>query len=90
MNESEVREQLRGWVLEHVKEPPAQGLTDETPILEAGLLSSLQVVEFILFIESVRGDEIDLDSLEPEVLTNLNTVYDAFFKSPPTAEPARA
>lgn len=80
MNESEIREQLRGWVLQHVESPPAGGLTDDTPILEAGLLSSLQVVEFILFIESVRGDEIDLDSLEPEVLTNLNTIYDGFFK----------
>lgn len=80
MNESEIRKQLRSWILENCKEPPSGGLTDETPILEAGLLSSLQVVEFILFVESVRGDEIDLDSLEPEVLTNLNTVYDEFFK----------
>jgi acyl carrier protein len=83
MNEAEIREQLRGWILEHCKEPPVQGMTDETPILEAGLLSSLQVVEFILFIESLRGDEIDLDSLEPEVLTNLDTVYAAFFKPQP-------
>ena len=80
MNESEIRDQLRDWILQNCKETPAGGLQDDTPILESGLLSSLQVVEFILFVESVRGDEIDLDSLEPEVLTNLNTIYDEFFK----------
>jgi len=80
MNEAEIREKLRAWVLEHVESPPAGGITDDTPILEAGLLSSLQVVDFILYIESLRGDEIDLDSLEPEVLTNLDTIYGTFFK----------
>ena len=55
-------------------------LKDDTPILESGLLSSLDVVELILFIENLKGAEVDVDDIEPEVLTNVNTIYDGFFR----------
>ena len=52
---------------------------DDTPILGAGLLSSLDVVELILFIESLRGSEVDVDSIEPEALTSIDTLCSTFF-----------
>jgi acyl carrier protein len=55
------------------------GFDDQTPILESGILSSLDVVELIVFIESLRGEEVEVDSIEPEALTNIDTVYDTFF-----------
>jgi acyl carrier protein len=56
-----------------------EGLDDQTPILESGILSSLDVVELILFVESLRGEEVDVDRIEPESLTNIDTLYDTFF-----------
>ena len=52
---------------------------DETPILGGGLLSSLDVVELVLFIENLRGSEVDVDSIEPEALTSIDTLCSTFF-----------
>ena len=79
MSESEIRERLRGWILERSGATGERLASDDLPILEEGLLSSLDIVEFILFIESLRGEEVDIEAIEPEVFTNINTLYKAFF-----------
>ena len=44
MQESEVRAKLRAWIVKHTKAAPAKAsaFTDETRILEEGILSSLE------------------------------------------------
>lgn len=79
MSESEIRKSLRGWILERSGAPGERLASDDLPILEEGLLSSLDIVEFILFIESLRGEEVDIEAIEPEVFTNVDTLYKAFF-----------
>lgn len=79
MQEQEVRAKLRDWIAKHAKKPLAADFNDETPVLELGILSSLDVVEFVLFIENLRGDEVDADNIEPEAFTNINTLHSAFF-----------
>ncbi|MAT84343.1 MAG: hypothetical protein CMD39_08645 [Gammaproteobacteria bacterium] len=80
MDEVTVKQQLRDWIVSRSKIPVSEGqLTDDTPIIEDGYLSSLDIVEFVLYIESLRGDEVDLDDLEPEVFESTNTMYQAFF-----------
>ena len=81
MDESEIRAALRAWILEHAKSASGVELTDSTPILETGLLSSLDVVEFVLFIEELRGEEVDTDDIEPEVFTSVDTLWAGFFAS---------
>ena len=80
MNEVEIKSKLKSWIISQSKQPVADHeLTDDTLIIESGFLSSLDVVEFVLFIESLLGDEIELEDLEPEVFTSTNTVYATFF-----------
>ena len=79
MNESEIRRQLRDWILNRSKNPPKGSFTDTTEILEEGILSSLDVVEFVLYIERLRGDEVDTDAIEPEAFTSIDTLYATFF-----------
>lgn len=80
MAEAEIRIQLRSWILERSGAPADRLSSDELPILDEGLLSSLDIVEFILFIESLREEEVDIEAIEPEVFTNINTLYEAFFE----------
>jgi acyl carrier protein len=80
MEETEVRGQLKRWIVEHAKNPVA-GLDDETAILEQGILSSLDIVEFVLYIESLRGSEVDTDAIAPEAFFSVNALYDAFFRA---------
>ena len=80
MAEDDIRKQLRGWILDRAGAPSERLQSDDLPILDEGLLSSLDIVEFILFIESLRGEEVDIEAIEPEVFTNINTLYEAFFQ----------
>jgi acyl carrier protein len=79
MDESHIRSRLREWILEHAKAASRDELNDQTRILENGLLSSLDIVEFVLFIEELRGEEIDTDDIEPEVFTSVDTLWAGFF-----------
>lgn len=79
MSETEVRAQLRSWILERAGAEDQADLRDDFPLLEEGLLSSLDVVELILFIESLTGEEVDVSVLEPESFSSIDTVYRTFF-----------
>lgn len=79
MQESEIRTKLRNWIVKHAKVPAGPELSDQTLILEEGILSSLDIVEFVLFIESLRGEDIDVDDIDPQVFTSIDTLHAAFF-----------
>ena len=79
MDEKQLREALREWTLERSSAPPAALSDDQQPILDEGLLSSLDVVEFILFIEDLRDEEVDIEAIEPEVFNNIDSLMTAFF-----------
>ncbi|MCB9885704.1 MAG: acyl carrier protein [Planctomycetes bacterium] len=79
MSETEHRRQLRDWIKNRSRQEGAGAITDDTAILEEGILSSLDIVELVLFIESLRGSDVDLESIDPEAFTSVNTIYTAFF-----------
>jgi hypothetical protein len=76
MSEAEIRNSLRGWILERSGAPGERLASDDLPILEEGLLSSLDIVEFILFIGPARGG--GHRGGRAGVL-NVDTLYKAFF-----------
>lgn len=79
MTETEIRQQLRTWIVNRTRDMP-NGLRDDTPILESGILTSLDVVELILFIENLRGGvEVSVDALEATAFHDINTIYRTFF-----------
>lgn len=80
MSESEIRSALRDWIVDRAKEKPDE-MDDDTPILERGILSSLDVVELILFIERIKGDEVDVDKIQPESIRDVRSIYQTFFGS---------
>ena len=58
MSES-TRVKLRAFVLEKTESAIAD-LTDQTHLFENGLLKSVQVMDLILFVEEISGEEIDV------------------------------
>lgn len=63
------------------KKVRAEEFTDDTLVIETGILSSLDIVEFVLYIESLTGKEIDAEELEPAAFANTNAMYATFFAS---------
>jgi acyl carrier protein len=83
MSEEAVKGRLRAWILEraHQKEAaPVASFDDRTPIIVSGLLSSLEVVELLLYIEELRGEEIDQAELEPEMVESVDSIYTSLFR----------
>ena len=80
MDELTIRKNLKRWILDHTKAQLRGDLADDTPILEQGILSSLDIVEFVLYIESLRGEEVDTDAIEPEIFTSVDTLWKGFFE----------
>ena len=80
MEEISIKLKLRKWIVSRSKIPISESeLDDVTPLIEAGYLSSLDIVEFILYIESLRGEEVELEDLEPEMFASVGTMYETFF-----------
>lgn len=79
MTETEIRERLRTWIFERSGEHAAD-LRDDTPILERGILTSLDVVELVVLIEEMRGGrEVSVETLEPAAIRDVNAIYRSFF-----------
>jgi acyl carrier protein len=78
MNELEAKKELRTWIVDRAKDKPDE-MKDDTPVLETGILSSLDVVELILFIEHLLDDEVDTEDLDAEAIRDVNAIYATFF-----------
>jgi len=88
VNEPDVRQALRDWIRATAGEGTSE-VEDTTPLIASGLITSLQVMSLLLYIEELRQDPIDPASLRPGVFRDIDTIYATFFNSdadgvPPT------
>ena len=77
--EHSIRRTLRTWVAHTNGEIAAEALRDDTPILEHGIITSLDAVELILLLEELRGAPIDVERLDPASLRDIDSIWRAFF-----------
>jgi len=82
MTEIDIKRELRTWIVDRAKDKP-DAMQDDTPILETGILSSLDVVELILFVEHLLDEEVDTDDLDASAIHDVNAIYAAFFAVKP-------
>jgi acyl carrier protein len=79
MTRTEIIDRLRAWIADKDGRICATDITEQTPIVEQRILSSLQVVNLLLYIEQMRGVPIDVESLQPRSFRSLATIYQQFF-----------
>lgn len=78
-----VFESLRAWLIRANSGLATMHLTPDTDIIESRILESLQVVEFILFIEEKSGRQILSEDLNPNTLRTFESIYESFFEVRP-------
>lgn len=76
-----VFETLRAWLVRANVDVATMDLAPDTDIIEARILESLQVVEFILYLEQQSGRTILVEDLNPNTLRTLESIYAAFFEA---------
>lgn len=78
--ETEIKQALREWIVKANSKIQPEELDDETPIIEQRIISSLQVMDMIFFIEKLSNKSIEVESLKVGVFQNINAIYDNFFQ----------
>ena len=69
---------LRDWVASSRQQTIEIGL--DTDLISEGALDSLEMVNFLLYIEEIRGQEIPEALIQPEYFTSLRVIHDTFFR----------
>jgi acyl carrier protein len=69
---------LRDWVASARPQAVEVGL--DTNLIGAGALDSLDMVNFLLYIEEIRGQEIPEALVQPQYFTSLRVIHDTFFR----------
>jgi acyl carrier protein len=78
--EEEIRQSLRDWIIKTNGKIRAEELNDETPIIEYRIISSLQVMDLIIFLERLSNKTVEVEDLKPGVFRDINSIYRTFFK----------
>ena len=79
-NNSNTRHALREWIRGKAKAEDDAIITDQTLIIEEGLITSVDVLELFLLIEELGGIEIDATELQPRMLQSIDTICQTFFE----------
>lgn len=79
MNAPEIESSLRRWILDRHPSYDPSRLTDETPLIEERLLTSIQVMDLVLFLEDLSGKPVDMTRLQKGAFATMASIRQAFF-----------
>ena len=74
------RHELKSWILRNGHTAGLDEIEDATPLIEQGILSSLQIMDLILYLEELRGAPIRVEQLAPGSFCDVDTIVDCFFE----------
>ncbi|MFL5815616.1 MAG: hypothetical protein ACJ763_18745 [Bdellovibrionia bacterium] len=77
--ESEIKTEIREWVLKTNKKITAAELTDDMHLIEKRIISSLHIMELILLIEKIKASRFDLKAIKPGAFNSIDSIYKSFF-----------
>jgi acyl carrier protein len=71
--EDELAQQIKQWVMRFPRWPQTQALpfTDETDLIASGVLDSMGFVELMLYLETIIGEQVDLNEADPRDFTTI-------------------
>ena len=75
MNDNETA--ITGWIKDNCSGDASMAdLSLDTPLLEQGLLDSIQIVQMVNFLETQFAVKVDVDDLVPENFDSLVSIRD--------------
>jgi len=79
-NNADARKALREWIRSKAPSVDETTFTDQTKIIEEGLITSVDVLELFLLIEELGEIEIDATELEPIMLESIDRICQTFLE----------
>jgi hypothetical protein len=77
----EVIAALRTWLLQRRPTLAPEALTADTDIVQTRILESLQLVEFLLYVERLCGRTVLVEGLDPRELRSLSAIYARYWEA---------
>ncbi|MFC1505047.1 acyl carrier protein [Thermodesulfobacteriota bacterium] len=74
MDQSEILEMLKGYISREILDGKDIGLDESTPLLEWGIINSMEIARIVTFIENRFKVEIPQDKILPEHFINMTTI----------------
>jgi len=74
MKQSEILEELKGYISREVLDGKDIGLDDSTPLLEWGIINSMEMARIVSFIQNRFHVGIPDDKILPEYFINLSAI----------------
>ncbi|MBC7660573.1 MAG: hypothetical protein H7249_12820 [Chitinophagaceae bacterium] len=79
MSDQDVKAKLKKWIIGKNPTTDLSALSDSTPLITQKLITSVQMLDFILFMESIGANEFDPETLTPQSFATIDTIYQNFF-----------
>jgi hypothetical protein len=79
MDEAEIKNKIRVWIAAKNGSIGPEALRDDTPILEQRIISSLHVMDLMLYVERLRGRPLSVNEIRSGVFKDIHTIYTNFF-----------
>ena len=82
MTEHEFKTKILSWVLKKSTiKIEDKDIQFDTLLLKEGIISSLQVMDLILFLQSISDNNISVDQLNSESFKSINHICSEFWKA---------
>ena len=78
-SEREIRGELREWIARTSGKIRADELRDDTPLIEKRILRSLDVLDLIGLVETLRGKPIEVERIAPGSFRDVDHIWKSFF-----------
>ena len=76
---SDIKDELRQWFSQHNQNIVAEDITDDTELIKDRIITSIQVMELMLFIEEKSNQVIDLEKIKKGSFASVNNICSNFF-----------
>lgn len=80
---TDVKAQLRRWIVDTGTRPDADALTDASDIVGEGFLDSLGLMALISYVEELRERPLEEDELRMENFSCIDRIVEVLFAPPP-------
>ncbi len=78
-NVIEPKKLIKDWIVENSKIVKMPEISDDTNIIEQRIISSIQLMDLILYMEHLIGKPVQLERIGVGAFMNINAIYETFF-----------
>lgn len=77
--ELETKNKLKQWIAQCKSDVRPEDILDDTQLISQKYISSVQVLDLILFLEDLGAKELDPAKLNPQSFQTVSSIYQNFF-----------